>query len=75
MLLATASGAIDVVAFLRYKVFVANQTGNLVVIAVGASDGNSSSTVLPSAVSLVSFTAALVAVAWISRVQINRGRE
>jgi len=75
MLLATASGAIDVVAFLQYKVFVANQTGNLVVIAVGASDGNSSSTVLPSAVSLVSFTAALVAVAWISRVQINRGRE
>lgn len=75
ILLAMSSGAIDVVAFLRYKVFVANQTGNLVIISLGVAEDDSSSTVMPSLVSLASFVGAIIVVVWLRQVQIRRGHE
>lgn len=73
LLLAAASGGIDVVAYLRYDVFVANQTGNLIIIALGVTQGQQSDPVLPSVVSLAAFMFAVLITARIRRLLIDRG--
>ena len=72
-LLAAASGGIDVVAFLRYDVFVANQTGNLIIISLGITQGGQSDPVLPSVVSLTAFMLAVLGTARIRRRLVDRG--
>lgn len=71
--LAAASGGIDVVAYLRYDVFVANQTGNLVIISLGITQGGTSDPVLPSLVSLIAFMLAVFATAAMRRWLTGRG--
>lgn len=73
LLLAAASGGIDVVAYLRYDVFVANQTGNLIIISLGITQGTQNDPVLPSLVSLAAFMLAVLVTARIRRYLVNRG--
>jgi uncharacterized membrane protein YoaK (UPF0700 family) len=73
MLLSWASGGIDVVAFLRYDVFVANQTGNLIIIAIGVTQNEARDPVLPSVVSLGSFMVAVLVTALARRFLVARG--
>ena len=54
-LLAAMSGVVDTVAYQRFGVFVANQTGNLVIIMVDLTTGRFDSTLIASLVSLVFF--------------------
>ncbi len=72
LLLAAASGGIDVVAYLRYDVFVANQTGNLIIISLGITQGEQRDPVLPSIVSLAAFMLAVLITARIRRVLVDR---
>lgn len=72
-MLAAASGGIDVVAFLRYDVFVANQTGNLVIISLGVTQEGQKDPVLPSLVSLIAFMAAVFGTAAMRRWLTGRG--
>lgn len=73
LMLAAASGGIDVVAYLRYDVFVANQTGNLVIISLGITQGGQSDPVLPSLVSLLAFMVAVFGTAAMRRWLVGRG--
>ena len=66
-LLSAASGAVDAVAYLRYDVFVANQTGNLVIIALGITEADQRSALLPSLVSFSTFLIMLILVLLIRR--------
>lgn len=59
-LLSAASGAVDAVAYLRYDVFVANQTGNLVIIALGITESDQRSALLPSLVSFGTFLSVVI---------------
>jgi uncharacterized membrane protein YoaK (UPF0700 family) len=72
LLLAAASGGIDVVAYLRYDVFVANQTGNLIIISLGITQGEQRDPVLPSVVSLAAFMLAVLITARIRRALVDR---
>jgi uncharacterized membrane protein YoaK (UPF0700 family) len=58
-LLSAASGAVDAVAYLRYDVFVANQTGNLAFIALGITEPDQRSALLPSLASVAPVAYAL----------------
>jgi uncharacterized membrane protein YoaK (UPF0700 family) len=69
-LLAAVSGCVDVVALVYAGVFVANQTGNLVVVA--AASLSSSDRVLLAVTALVSFTMAVVAGAYGRRAIASR---
>lgn len=73
-LLAAASGGIDVVAFLRYDVFVANQTGNLVIISLGITQDSQKDPVLPSLISLAAFMLAVFGTALMRRWLVGKGR-
>ncbi len=66
-LLSAASGAVDAVAYLRYDVFVANQTGNLVIIALGITETGQRSALLPSLVSFGTFLAVIIFLLFIRR--------
>lgn len=55
-LLAAMSGVVDTVAFQRFGVFVANQTGNLVIIMVDLTVARFDGTLIASLLSLVCFT-------------------
>jgi uncharacterized membrane protein YoaK (UPF0700 family) len=70
MLLAGVSGCVDVVALVYAGVFVANQTGNLVVVA--AASLSSSDRVVLAVTALVSFTVAVVAGAYGRRAVARR---
>jgi uncharacterized membrane protein YoaK (UPF0700 family) len=69
-LLAGVSGCVDVVALVYAGVFVANQTGNLVVVA--AASLSSSDRVVLAVTALVSFTVAVVAGAYGRRAVVRR---
>ena len=56
VLLSATSGIVDAVAFERFGVFVANQTGNLVIIALGLAKEQSLETRVASVIALVTFT-------------------
>lgn len=56
LLLSATSGIVDAVAYLRYHVFVANQTGNLVIVSLSFVDTNLESARVPSLVGLTAFT-------------------
>ena len=65
MLLAGVSGCVDVVALVYAGVFVANQTGNLVVVA--AASLSSSTRVVLAVTALIAFAAAVVGGAYARR--------
>ena len=66
LLLAATSGIVDAVAYQRFGVFVANQTGNLVVVAVSATTGSGGNlTTGLSLVALVSFVVGVFAAMWL----------
>ena len=65
LLLSMTSGIVDVAAFLRYHVFVANQTGNLVIVALSFVDGAQVANRLPSFVALVAFTLGVFSAVWL----------
>ncbi|MFM8773752.1 MAG: DUF1275 family protein, partial [Actinomycetota bacterium] len=60
MLLAAMSGVVDTVAYQRFGVFVANQTGNLVIVMVDATSGKVTTTLIASLVSLAFFVLGVV---------------
>lgn len=60
LLLAAMSGGVDVLAYLRYEVFVANQTGNLVFVQLGLAGVQQDPAVVASIVGLASFTVTVV---------------
>ncbi len=66
-LLSAASGAVDAVAYLRYDVFVANQTGNLVIIALGITEADQRSALLPSLASFGTFLIVVIGLLLIRR--------
>ena len=56
VLLAATSGIVDAIAFARFGVFVANQTGNLVIITLSLTGEQKASTLAACAVALLAFT-------------------
>lgn len=72
-LLSATSGIVDAVAFLRYHVFVANQTGNLVLVALSFVDSNLASSRMPSLVGLAAFTAGVFLTVWVRNLATARG--
>ncbi len=56
VLLSATSGIVDAVAFERFGVFVANQTGNLVIVALGLAKEQTLETRVASIIALVTFT-------------------
>ena len=64
-LLSATSGIVDAVAFLRYHVFVANQTGNLVIVALSFVDTYLADARIPSLVGLVAFTVGVFLTVWL----------
>ena len=56
VLLAGTSGIVDALAFERFGVFVANQTGNLVIVALGLAHEQATQTRVASIIALVTFT-------------------
>ncbi|MFM8238681.1 MAG: YoaK family protein [Actinomycetota bacterium] len=60
MILAAMSGVVDTVAYQRFGVFVANQTGNLVIVMVDATSGKVTTTLIASLVSLAFFVLGVV---------------
>jgi uncharacterized membrane protein YoaK (UPF0700 family) len=68
--LAAVSGAVDVVSLVYAEVFVANQTGNLVVVA--AATLSSPDRVALAVIALVGFTVGVVAAALIRRAMVPR---
>lgn len=56
VLLAATSGIVDAIAFARFGVFVANQTGNLVIITLSLTGEQRASTLTACGIALVAFT-------------------
>ena len=56
VLLAATSGIVDAIAFARFGVFVANQTGNLVIITLSLTGEQKASTLAACGIALISFT-------------------
>lgn len=56
VLLAATSGIVDAIAFARFGVFVANQTGNLVIITLSLTGEQRASTLTACGIALVTFT-------------------
>ena len=56
VLLAATSGVVDAIAFARFGVFVANQTGNLVIITLSLTGEQKASTLAACGIALISFT-------------------
>jgi uncharacterized membrane protein YoaK (UPF0700 family) len=57
VLLAATSGIVDAIAFARFGVFVANQTGNLVIVTLSLTGEQKASTLTACGIALISFTA------------------
>ena len=72
LLLSMTSGIVDVVAFLRYHVFVANQTGNLVIVALSFVDHSQVEYRTLSAVALIAFTLGVFSAVWLRNVLAKR---
>ena len=73
LLLSATSGIVDAVAYQRFGVFVANQTGNLVVVAVDFIDGQSVLSAGLSLVALVSFVIGVFAAMWLRVALLRHG--
>ena len=56
VLLAATSGIVDAIAFARFGVFVANQTGNLVIITLSLTGEQKASTLTACGIALIAFT-------------------
>ncbi|MFM9134674.1 MAG: YoaK family protein [bacterium] len=67
VLLSATSGGVDAVAYARFGVFVANQTGNLVIVVLSLLEGQRDRAMLASLVSLVTFTIAVFASVYLRR--------
>ena len=61
VLLAATSGIVDAIAFTRFGVFVANQTGNLVIITLSLTGEQKASTLTACGIALISFTVGVFA--------------
>ena len=55
LLLSMTSGVVDAISYLRFQVFVANQTGNLVIAALSFTDQIDESARIPSLIALAFF--------------------
>lgn len=71
VLLAAASGGVDAFTFLEYQVFAANQTGNLVIVALSLIDAGFPDAVSMSTTALIGFVAG-VTVALLVRARLRR---
>lgn len=71
ILLSATSGVVDAVDFTRYGVFVANQTGNLVIIFLGIFGEVAETRIPESATSLIMFTVGVVATVAFRKVMKN----
>jgi uncharacterized membrane protein YoaK (UPF0700 family) len=56
LLLAATSGIVDALAFSRFGVFVANQTGNLVIVTLSLTGEDREAALMASAIALAAFT-------------------
>lgn len=72
LLLSATSGSVDAVAYARFGVFVANQTGNLVIVVLSVLEDNRDRQFEASLVSLVTFTAAVFAAVYLRRMLARR---
>ena len=71
VLLAATSGIVDAIAFARFGVFVANQTGNLVIITLSLTGEQKASTLTACGIALLAFTVG-VFVAILIRKELRR---
>lgn len=67
VLLAATSGIVDAIAFSRFGVFVANQTGNLVIVTLSLTGEQKASTLTSCALALIAFTVGVVVATFIRR--------
>ena len=67
LLLAATSGIVDAIAFARFGVFVANQTGNLVIVTLSLTGEQKASTLVACAVALLSFTVGVFIAVFVRR--------
>ena len=72
VLLSATSGIVDAVAFARFGVFVANQTGNLVIVALSLAREQPVETQIASVLALVTFTIGVFAAVLLRRALLPR---
>jgi len=72
MLLSATSGIVDAVAFSRFGVFVANQTGNLVIVSLSLAREQPVQTQIASVLALVTFTVGVFIAVLIRRALLRR---
>lgn len=68
VLLSATSGIVDAVAFSRFGVFVANQTGNLVIVSLGLAKEQPVQTQIASVLALLTFTIGVFAAVLLRKV-------
>ena len=73
LLLSATSGIVDAVAYQRFGVFVANQTGNLVIVAIDIMEQQATATTGLSLVALVSFIIGVYSAMWLRVVLLRHG--
>lgn len=73
LLLSATSGIVDAVAYQRFGVFVANQTGNLVIVAIDIMEQQATASTGLSLVALVSFIIGVYAAMWLRVVLLRHG--
>jgi uncharacterized membrane protein YoaK (UPF0700 family) len=67
VLLAATSGIVDAIAFARFGVFVANQTGNLVIVTLSLTGEQKASTLAACAIALLAFTVGVFIAVFVRR--------
>lgn len=72
VLLSATSGIVDAVAFARFGVFVANQTGNLVIVALSLAKEQPIETQIASVLALATFTIGVFAAVLVRRALLKR---
>jgi uncharacterized membrane protein YoaK (UPF0700 family) len=75
VLLSATSGIVDAVAFARFGVFVANQTGNLVIVALSLAKEQPTETQIASVLALVTFTIGIFAAVLVRRELLKRMKQ
>lgn len=73
MLLAATSGIVDSIAFARFGVFVANQTGNLVIVTLSLAGEQKTTTLVACSIALLTFTIGVFLAIFIRRELRKRG--
>lgn len=72
-LLSATSGIVDAASFVRYHVFVANQTGNLVIVALSFADKALETARIPSMVGICTFVIGVFAAVGVKGLLTRRG--